>query len=165
MASKENPTPEDLGMTVTQTNNTDENPPEENPTTEAPKKRGRPKGSTNAKPNSEQPRKSANRQAADVAAFGQQLVGIHKLVAMATSLPIMQIDDTEGLMLAKGINAVAEEYGIAMTGKMGAALQLFGAAAMVYAPRAIVIMAQMKAAKQAQANIVDVPVNAEPANH
>lgn len=114
---------------------------------EAPRKRGRPAGSKTAKPGAE---KSATRKAQDTAALAHQIKGLHSLAAMATGLQIMNISDQEAGILASGVNAVCEEYGFALTGKTGAALQLFAAAAMVYAPRIMYLQAEKAKQKAAE---------------
>lgn len=81
------------------------------------------------------PRKTAKGKATDVGALAQQLVGVHQLVAMVAGIPEAQIAPQEGEHLAKAIVAVCDEYGLSVTGKTGAALQLFAAAAMIYGPR------------------------------
>lgn len=98
-------------------------------------------------------RRGAKLSAEAVNDLAVQIEGLHVIAAMATGQPILKIDPKEALMLAKGISAVAEEYGLALDGKTGAAMQLFGAAAMVYGRRA---WALLQARKAAQANIVDV---------
>lgn len=117
------------------------------PAGEAPRKRGRPKGSSTGKSSAE---KSPGRKAQDTAALAHQIKGLHSLAAMATGLQIMQISDQEAAMLASGVNAVCEEYGFALTGKTGAALQLFAAAAMVYAPRIMYLQAEKAKQKAAE---------------
>jgi hypothetical protein len=117
------------------------------PKTEKP---GAPKAAT------EKPGKRSAKMSAEATAnLAKQIQGMHAMAAMMTGIGIFQINDMEASLLANGISAVAEEYGLALDGKTGAALQLFGAAAMVYAPR---ILAIQKAKAAARNNIVDVPV-------
>lgn len=148
------PPPQDLSQAGAE--NGDDTAPETAPETaapgEAPRKRGRPPGSGKGKPAAE---KSASRKAQDTAALAHQIKGLHSLAAMATGLQIMQISDQEATILAAGVNAVCEEYGFALTGKTGAALQLFAAAAMVYAPRIMYLQAEK--AKQKAADNPNVP--------
>lgn len=141
-----------------------------------PKKRGpgRPRGSTNKTASKTasgrgpgRPRKTANKKAADIGDLAKQLVGIHQLIAMATGFPEVQIHEDEGMMLAQGFTAVADEYGLALSGKTGAAIQLFGACAMVYVPRAMMIRKKIDAQRAAQrqaeeSNTVDVDVTVVP---
>lgn len=124
--------------------------PADPPPAEAPRKRGRPPGS-GKKTGTDGPQKSSTRKAADTADLGRQIVGLHALIAVATQMPEMQITDAEGEMLARGVTAVAEEYGLALTGKTGAAIQLFAAAGMVYVPRLVMIKAKLAAQRAAQA--------------
>lgn len=89
---------------------------------------------------------SANRKKIsrdDVGALANQLVGIHTVAAMATGVQEIAISDKEGLALANGIIAVCEEYGLSISGKTGAALQLLGAAAMIYGPRVFAVKMRM----------------------
>lgn len=112
-----------------------------------PKSRGRgrpPKNATTA------PKRTAAKKAADAKALGKQIVGIHILASMATGLPELAINDDEGERLADAIQAVADEYGLNFSGKTGAAIQLFAAAGMVYAPRFIRIKMRMDKEQKAK---------------
>lgn len=151
----ENPTPE---------NATQENHPQQ-PEAAAPKRRGRPPkapsleqekiegaGAATAAPKPS--RKKQSRGAADVGALAKQLVGIHQMASMLTGIGELQISEGEAQMLAGGVLGVAEQYDLSIDGKTGAAIQLLAAAAMVYAPRAMHIMAKAKKAREAQATTV-----------
>lgn len=94
----------------------------------------------------------------DVAAMAKQLVGVHSLVAMITGIPEVQLHLQEAEQLASAISNVCDEYGLSISGKTGAALQLAAAAAMIYGPRALVISSKIAAAKAAAAR--DVTPNA-----
>lgn len=80
-------------------------------------------------------RKSAKSGLIDAGALGQQLVGIHALAAMMLQIPELQLTPPEGDGLAKAVIAVCQEYNLSLSGKTGAGIQLFAAAAMIYAPR------------------------------
>lgn len=127
-----------------QTSNENTIPPTD---TTAPKRRGRPPGSKNGD-KGEAPQKSASRQKKDTEDLAHQIVGLHALAAMATGLQELVISETEGSMLANGLNAVAQEYGLSFTGKTGAAIQLFGALGMVYVPRLFMIKQRMESERQ-----------------
>jgi hypothetical protein len=71
----------------------------------------------------------------DPASLAKSLVGIHQLAAMVTSIPECQLSEQEGAALAEAVTAVCDEYGLSIDGKTGAAMQLFGACAMIYGPR------------------------------
>lgn len=86
------------------------------------------------------------------ATLAKQLMGIHLLVASATGVPEIAIQENEAAILSQGIIAVAQEYGLALTGKTGAALQLFAAVAMVYVPRFMLVQNRIKQAKQPKTN-------------
>lgn len=102
------------------------------------------------------PQKRGSKMSADaVSTLAKQIQGMHAMAAMMTGIGLFQITEAESALLAGGLSAVAEEYGLALDGKTGAALQLFGAAAMVYAPR---ILAIQKAKAAARANTVDATV-------
>ena len=83
------------------------------------------------------PRKRAGAKKADAAALGQQIVGVHSMMAIVTGIPELEINEGEGKLLAEACISVAEEYGIAVSGKVGAAIQLFAACSFVYGPRAL----------------------------
>lgn len=84
---------------------------------------------------------------ASVEAMANQLVGVHQLVAMVTGIQEIQIAPQEGLALAGAIQNVCDEYGLSISGKTGAALQLLAAAAMIYGPRALAIHQKIQVAK------------------
>lgn len=146
---EDGPTPADLGLEA----KTVETPPVDDDTaqttSEAPKSRGRgrPPGS-GTKSTAEKPKKSAGKKAEDIDAFAKQLQGIHVMIAMVSGVKEMAIDAQEAKMLANGINAVAEEYGLEMDGKTGAAFQLLGAAALIYGPRALAVNARVRKEKK-----------------
>ena len=134
------------------------------PNSEAPRKRGRgrPPGSGKKNPDGSpvaKPEKSKSRKASDVEAFAKQIQGIHEMIALITPFPEMRLSESESVMMAKALDAVAEEYGLELDGKTGAAIQLIGAAAMIYGPRALVIrarIAKMKAEQTVAENGVSV---------
>ena len=114
--------------------------------------RGRPKGSTTgAKKEATKapPKKRAESTKLDTEKLGKQIVGLHMLVAQVTGLPEAVISESEGKVLAESLDAFCAEYGLALTGKTGAAVQMFGAAAMIYAPRVMAV--KFRAAKERQA--------------
>lgn len=153
MANKTDPTPEEMGL------NPETVPPETAaetpPETEPKRRRGRPPkdaGATTGE-RKEGPKKTASRKAEDTDALAHQLVGLHQFAALATGLQELVISEKEGQMLAKGVNAVADEYGLSLSGKTGAALQLIAAAAMIYVPRGLMIKARVEKARR-EAEIV-----------
>lgn len=115
------------------------------------------------------PRKSA--PAFDVSAMAEQIKGLHLIAAMATNIPELVLDDKSAQMLAQGIGAVTKEYGLDLSGKTGAALQLFGAAAIIYVPRFIAmkkrVIATQQAMDSAAAEIVNtvIPNDGTPSTH
>lgn len=152
-AKSENPTPEEMGIQPEII--PPETPPETPPEIEPKRRRGRPPKDA-AAPGAEKkegPKKTASRKAEDTEALAHQLVGLHQFAALATGLPELVISEKEGQMLAKGINAVADEYGLSLSGKTGAALQFLAAAAMVYVPRGLAIKARAEKARR-EAEIV-----------
>lgn len=130
----------------------------ETPTIEAPtvrRGRGRPKGSggaapvspsaagaaaTKAKPG--RPKKNA-RVSVDASALAKQIQGLHAIAALGTGIPEFNLRDDEAEILGQAVSAVCEEYDLSLSGKTGAALQLLAAAAMVYAPRVMMIKARV----------------------
>lgn len=79
--------------------------------------------------------KSGKKEAVDIGALAKQLQGLHAIAAMVTGLPQLQIAPQEAEMLSSAIVNVCEEYDLSVSGKTGAALQLFAAAGMIYIPR------------------------------
>lgn len=88
--------------------------------------------------------------------LGKQLVGLHIMAARMSGIPELEISPPEGDILANGIAAVAEEYGLSLDGKTGAALSLLGACAMIYAPRFIMVQQRVR---RAQSTVVDANGN------
>lgn len=90
----------------------------------------------------------------DTVNLAKQLVGLHELACMATGnqFPELRIREDEAQMLAGGISSVCEHYDLSIDGKTGAFLNLFAAAAMVYAPRIMSIRHRVNAARP-----IDVP--------
>lgn len=153
--------------------------PTPEPQAEKPRGRGRPKGSTNknaedkpeieslldqqaggsteqtAKP--QQKKRGPKTGKADAAAMAKQLVGVHTLMAMVTGLPELQISEPEAENLAAAVTNVCEEYGLSISGKTGAAIQLAAACAMIYGPRALMINARIQQAKAQAARDVTPP--------
>lgn len=125
---------------------------EEPPATTEPKKRGpgRPKGSTNKK-SGETPKRRGNAKRASVESFGRQIVGVHAMAGVLTGLPELAISEKEGEVLAEALIVVSEEYGVALTGKTAATIQLFAAIGMVYGPRAVLIGRRVEAQNRQQA--------------
>lgn len=110
--------------------------------------RGRPRKDGGA-PGSPKPTKTKAKKATDVEALSKQVQGIHLMLSMMTPFPELAISDMEAGMIAKGLVAVADEYGLALDGKTGAAVQMFAAAAFVYGPRALKIRARLDAQQKA----------------
>lgn len=135
----------------------------ENPDIAQPVKRGRGrpcKTDAEKAAGKDSPKKSKARVAQDTEELGSQLVGLHKLAALMTGLPELEISSIEGQMLAGGINAVCQEYGLSLGGKTGAAIQLIGALGIVYMPRLVVIQKRMQAEHQKAEENRTVDVNA-----
>jgi hypothetical protein len=84
--------------------------------------------------------------------LAKQTVGVHAMLALMTGMPELQINETEGAILARAISAVASEYGVAVSGKAAAGMQMLAACAMVYAPRAIKIAQRVNSEKIASSN-------------
>lgn len=171
-----NETPTDIPSDIPHgLNPAGETPPGETPESSgapAAKKRGRPsnaekaarasgtstaetieRGSTASAAPGRKPSKNSKRvTASDVGALAKQLVGLHQLGAMISGIPEVMISDADGALLATGIVAVCEEYDLSIDGKTGAALQLLGAMAIVYAPKAFKVSARMSAQKKAAQN-------------
>lgn len=105
------------------------------------------------------PKRRAKASGEKLAAMAKQIQGLHLFVAMGTGVPELQITEAEAGMLASAMSEVAAEYGLSVDGKTGAALQLFGAAAMVYAPRYLAFRKRVAREASAPGTIVDMPQN------
>jgi hypothetical protein len=98
----------------------------------APKKRGRP----------------TTKKSVDAAALAYQLVGIHQLIAKLPGMAAFEIGDEEAKILAPAMADFSREYGVSVSPKAAATVQLLGALAMVYGPRVAHTMASARAAKK-----------------
>ncbi len=159
------------------------------PGAEAPKrKRGRPFGSrtsppplteTGVPPESGEPQpaepKKRRRRAVqvDVEKLRKQIAGMHQLVSRAVHhltgsedmAKVIILDDTECAMLSEAYAQIAREYDIELFGgKFGAVIQLIGAAAIVYGPRAVVLHAMAEHLKRQRPATVEGEAQEIPAN-
>lgn len=107
-------------------------------------------------------KKSANDAPIDSANLAKQIQGVHMAAATITGLRELVISEGESIMLAESLCAVSREYGLAISGKTGATIQLIAAAAMIYAPRFIVINERIKKNK---AQTVDYSMTAKTAEN
>lgn len=111
------------------------------------------KGKASAKSGPKKNRETLGENA--IASIAQQIKGLHEFVALATGLPIMQIDDKEAKLLAGGLVAVSNEYGFELSGKAGATLQLVAALGVVYVPRLLMVKAMRDAARNRAGQTVE----------
>lgn len=162
--AEQNPGPENASSAGPQTSA---------PTSPAPKRRGRPPKNANltaeqieaggASATAAAPKKKAAAKkaytAADAGLMAKQLVGLHQMVAMISGFPEAMISEGEGKVLADAIVNISEQYELAIDGKTGAMIQLLGAAAMVYVPRAVAANSRLNQQK-AQRGIT-VPANSQ----
>jgi hypothetical protein len=114
-----------------------------------------------AAPPDDQPKQQRRRKSTvDVGALAKNLKGIHALAAKMVPIKgpdgkmLLELDDTEATQLADAVAQVAREYDLELSGKTGAAIQLFGVAAMIYGPRVYVIQ-QMRLYMQEQKKAAD----------
>lgn len=76
-----------------------------------------------------------------------QLIGLHKMIAMLPNMQHFEIDETEAAVLSDAMQQVSEEYGVVMSGKTGATINLIIALGMVYGPRFYLTLQQRKEAQ------------------
>jgi hypothetical protein len=106
---------------------------------------GRPKGA------SKKPKVNFDGEA--LASLAKQVQGLHQLMALATGIPELMLQEGEAIMLGGAIAQVCEEYDLSLSGKTGALLQLAAAGAMIYAPRFMAVTQRIKRQReQAQQN-------------
>lgn len=123
--------------------------------TAKPRKRGPYKKRNTAGAGSEGPRKRSGARKADAESLGKQIAGIHQMLSIVTGFPELAIAEGEGKMLAEACISVADEYGLAVTGKAGAAIQLFAACSLIYGPRAIAINNRIREQRAASGVVID----------
>ncbi len=122
--------------------------------------RGRPKGSGNkAKETTNTETETINTgsfskpgrkpKAKSTPNLARQIEGIHKMVAMLPGLEVMAMSADESAILAEAMTGVGDEYGVTISGKTAATLQLVGALAMCYGPR-ILYMREMAKKRKAE---------------
>lgn len=96
------------------------------------------------------PKGTGTKKSMDPVGLAKQLVGIHQLAAMFTGMGELQLNPDEASGLADAVVNVCAEYDLNIDGKTGAAVQLFAACAMIYAPRVMAI--KYRLAQEAAAN-------------
>ncbi len=82
-------------------------------------------------------------------ALARQLQGLHLAAAQITQLGELMVSEAESLMLADALVNISEQYGLELTGKTGALVQLLGTAALIYLPRFHAINQRSKMARAA----------------
>ncbi len=115
-------------------------------------------GDTAAKRGPGRPKKNPGMSGDELMGLSRQIMGLHMIAAQATGIAELQINETEAGMLATSIDRVSQEYGLSMSGKTGAMLQLLGTAAIIYMPRLGVINAKIKQKQEEKrrATVVDI---------
>jgi len=108
-------------------------------------------------------RRKKGMSAEDQSNLSRQIIGLHQIAAMATGIPELQVGEKEAELLASALANVSAEYGLSLSGKTGATLQLLGVAAMVYLPRLSALKARV-AAKKAQGAALHAVKNDAPAD-
>jgi len=127
-----------------------------------PRKRGRPakvateslddiitSDDTGAQPIKERKKRTpkGSEPAFDKVAMAKKLQGWHQLAAMLLRTPELALDYDEAEMLVNDVENLTREYGISLTGKTAAWLGLAGSAAMIYAPRALIVASKVQQAR------------------
>lgn len=84
--------------------------------------------------------------------LARQCVGVHQMLALMTGFPELAISAKEGEILAEAMAGIATEYGVAVSGKTAASMQMLAACAIVYAPRAVAIKVRIDGQKRARKN-------------
>ena len=93
------------------------------------------------------PKKGVSFSGDDLASMAKQVQGLHQIAALATGIPELVLQKEEAEMLGVAIARVCEEYGLSLSGKTGALLQLAAAGAMIYAPRLAAVAQRVKQAQ------------------
>jgi hypothetical protein len=126
-----------------------------------PRGRGRPKKAetidqiAEETPDVKTPSARKTKKPVDTEDLIRNLQGLHILGAMVTGIPELALSDSEARMLGTSVGRVCEEYGFEISGKTGAAVQLFGAAALVYLPKFIHVRQRAQAARAEYAARMD----------
>lgn len=69
--------------------------------------------------------------------MGKVLCGIHSLLAGATKIPELELDDNEGAALGEAMKTVAAQYDYIPDEKIVAWVALIGTCASIYGPRLV----------------------------
>lgn len=109
------------------------------------------------KPMRGRPRGSTRKSKVDVKLFSQQLVGAHKLVAVLTQQPIIEIETAEGDQLAKSIGDIIEEYGFSASRRAILWGNLAAVVGIVYGPKFLLIRESIKANRNKSVTIKPQP--------
>lgn len=170
----ENPPVEDTASTATPST-------EESPDVTAPTKRGRgrpsnaskaaaaaagagatPVGESGPRPTKRGRKGAPSYDQAARLALANQVKGLHELAAMGTGIPEFRLADQEAILLADAMANVSEQYGLSLSGKTGALVQMAAACAMIYAPRFAMVQQRVRAtkAKTVEGNDVTLPQGA-----
>lgn len=130
--------------------------------TQAPRRRGRPRKNRDGEntvtenytgPTALPPRPRGRKPkvaAADpgtISRSTKSIMGVHRLAAMVSGLPELEINELEAAMLAESLDRLSREYGFAVNGKIGAVIALIGTCGIIYVPRAMKISTRAKATK------------------
>ncbi len=83
----------------------------------------------------------------EVEKSAQNIIGIHKLLSLATGFSELEVSPLEAAMLAESFDSVAREFDFAPSGKVSAILGLAGACSLIYIPRFVAINRRPKKMK------------------
>ena len=98
----------------------------------------------------------------DLDNFALQVAGLHKLLAMVSKTPCLEIGKDESEKLAVAIKGVLNEYDLKPSPKAMAWSQLLAVSVAVYSPRIALLVLQAKANKEAKKNATPFPTPETP---
>lgn len=84
----------------------------------------------------------------DKGLLAKQLQGLHLIAVNITGMRELALADAEAVMLSDAVVNVCEEYGLSISGKTGALIQLLAACGMVYLPRIALVKQRVLIAQQ-----------------
>lgn len=90
-----------------------------------------------------------------------QVQGLHKMAAMLSGMPALELSAPEADTLGGALYDVAQEYGIVLSGPRAVWIKLIAAVGMVYGPKVLTIAQQQREARPKRATRPATPADAD----
>ncbi len=90
--------------------------------------------------------------------MAKQIQGLHGFIAMSTGISELTLSEDESKLLAEAAVNFANEFDLIINPKVTASLQLFGACAMIYGPRLLMLKKRANEAAKSKLILPETPV-------